>query len=169
MAGLVSFLQATLSACNGTNTHQLTPWTAGVSITLRLPSTSTVWMIHCVHGKTSNRWPDAQPPLAARFPQPSSVTIDVAGHANRRTTFPVDSSDLTRLELHINEFCPFWVSLICAHNGCVTACAPADLRRSSLLHPNIEDRSSSRYHVQWHAIARGNSFCCKQSSFSASP
>jgi len=86
---LVPRLISTLGRCS--------PYTHRMNITLGFTTSTTVRMVCCVHGKTSNSGPDVEPSAPASLAELAEVPMWIARHTDSCTSIWRDPPDLSTL------------------------------------------------------------------------
>ena len=66
--------------------------------TLGLSSTTTVGMVLCVHGHTTDGRTDVEPALSACLTELSKLLVDIAGNSDGGTAVLMDQTDFTTLQ-----------------------------------------------------------------------
>ena len=84
-----------LVSCLVTTLSWSSPWTDWMDSTLRFTSTTTVGVIHGVHGQTTNSRANVAPTRATSLSELGVVVVGVAGDTNGGTAILVNETDFT--------------------------------------------------------------------------
>lgn len=139
--------------------HRSTPYRHRMYVALTLTSSTTMRMVHSVHGHTTNCRSNVQPSTSTSLAQLSEMMVWIAGYANGGTCISANLSHFTTLQpdRHIHDL--VLRCFLLRHNSRI--CTGTSTKDSSFLRirPNTVHLSTKRYHLHREAVASECSLC----------